>query len=201
MSAHNTSSLPGAVAPAPCCSARTLLAAAATLFAFRILLAVVLLCMCFVLLRKLWRRNARPMQPQPEPEPETKTKHGLDAAAIALLPAFPYWRAVAGAACPTPTPAECAVCLNDLDEGQTVRRLPGCKHVFHRECIDAWLASRASCPVCRGNAEPARDEEGAAACIVPIEMLDEDTASSSSTPGETERALVAQQEAVNDVLA
>ncbi|GJN38096.1 hypothetical protein PR202_gb27108 [Eleusine coracana subsp. coracana] len=142
MSSNSSTTLPGAVAPSPCCcSARTLLDAAATIVAFRVLLAVFFLFLCFVLLRQRWRRNdARVVQEQPPPPmQQQKPKLGLDAAAIALLPSFPYRRAGAD--------AECAVCLGDLDEGQTVRRLPGCGHVFHRECIDVWLASNASCPV------------------------------------------------------
>ncbi|TKY47827.1 E3 ubiquitin-protein ligase ATL31 [Spatholobus suberectus] len=27
--------------------------------------------------------------------------------------------------------------------------LPKCEHVFHRHCIDAWLPSRITCPICR----------------------------------------------------
>ncbi|KAJ1278760.1 hypothetical protein BS78_04G103600 [Paspalum vaginatum] len=43
----------------------------------------------------------------------------------------------------------CAVCLGVVGEGEVVRRLPACQHVFHRECIDLWLRAHATCPVCR----------------------------------------------------
>ncbi|XP_015060154.1 E3 ubiquitin-protein ligase ATL9-like [Solanum pennellii] len=46
---------------------------------------------------------------------------------------------------------ECAVCLNEFEEEETLRLLPNCHHVFHPECIDAWLAFRTTCPVCRTN--------------------------------------------------
>lgn len=185
----NSTTLPGAVSP--CCRARTLLDAAAAFFAFRILLAALLLWLCFVLLRRRLSRNANAALVQDQQQP--KPKLGLDAAAIALLPSFPYRRAVAAAESDSKSgPVECAVCLSDLDEGQMARRLPGCKHVFHRECIDVWLASNASCPICRGNAEPARHEERAAAsmsvaCVVPIEMLHEEAV--SSIQEEAERAM------------
>lgn len=46
---------------------------------------------------------------------------------------------------------ECAVCLNEFEDEETLRLLPNCCHVFHPECIDAWLAFRTTCPVCRSN--------------------------------------------------
>ncbi|GMI88795.1 Arabidopsis toxicos en levadura 6 [Hibiscus trionum] len=49
---------------------------------------------------------------------------------------------------------ECAVCLNEFEDDETLRLLPKCDHVFHPECIDAWLASHTTCPVCRANLAP-----------------------------------------------
>ncbi|XP_045811718.1 E3 ubiquitin-protein ligase ATL6-like [Trifolium pratense] len=48
-------------------------------------------------------------------------------------------------------PLECAVCLTDFKENDTLRLLPKCNHVFHPQCIDSWLASHVTCPVCRAN--------------------------------------------------
>lgn len=53
----------------------------------------------------------------------------------------------------------CSVCRDGLDDDETVRwvRLP-CKHVFHRECVQPWLASHAhTCPNCRYPLERAAD--------------------------------------------
>lgn len=49
---------------------------------------------------------------------------------------------------------ECAVCLSEFDDYDTLRLLPKCDHVFHPDCIDAWLASHATCPVCRAKLAP-----------------------------------------------
>ncbi|XP_047317700.1 E3 ubiquitin-protein ligase RHA2B-like [Impatiens glandulifera] len=47
-------------------------------------------------------------------------------------------------------PAECAVCLSALEEGEEVRRLNKCGHTFHRLCLDTWLQGDcATCPLCR----------------------------------------------------
>ncbi|MFQ6669650.1 hypothetical protein Gotur_034814 [Gossypium turneri] len=49
---------------------------------------------------------------------------------------------------------ECAVCLNEFEDEETLRLIPKCNHVFHPDCIDAWLASHTTCPVCRANLAP-----------------------------------------------
>ncbi|KVH97210.1 hypothetical protein Ccrd_000682 [Cynara cardunculus var. scolymus] len=46
-------------------------------------------------------------------------------------------------------PLYCAVCLHDIDGGQRYRRLPQCHHCFHVNCIDTWLQSQSTCPLCR----------------------------------------------------
>ncbi|KAG6506955.1 E3 ubiquitin-protein ligase RHA2A-like [Zingiber officinale] len=61
--------------------------------------------------------------------------------------AFPFLLSSRGEA-EAPRPL-CAVCLCDLSDGDSVRRLP-CRHVFHRECLDGWLGQlNLSCPLCR----------------------------------------------------
>ncbi|KAI5070669.1 hypothetical protein GOP47_0015012 [Adiantum capillus-veneris] len=44
---------------------------------------------------------------------------------------------------------ECAVCLSEFEEAEHLRLLPSCLHAFHLPCIDVWLRSHASCPLCR----------------------------------------------------
>nr|XP_009760218.1 PREDICTED: RING-H2 finger protein ATL46-like [Nicotiana sylvestris] len=43
----------------------------------------------------------------------------------------------------------CAVCLNDVIGGESCRKLPKCGHMFHVECVDAWLQCSWTCPLCR----------------------------------------------------
>eukprot|EP00602_Paraphysomonas_sp_CaronLab_P011682 CAMPEP_0185038772 /NCGR_PEP_ID=MMETSP1103-20130426/34848_1 /TAXON_ID=36769 /ORGANISM="Paraphysomonas bandaiensis, Strain Caron Lab Isolate" /LENGTH=726 /DNA_ID=CAMNT_0027577361 /DNA_START=746 /DNA_END=2926 /DNA_ORIENTATION=+ len=45
---------------------------------------------------------------------------------------------------------ECAICLNDLNEGDMCRQLP-CDHLFHRDCIDQWFTLSVACPMCKRN--------------------------------------------------
>ncbi|KAL5214600.1 hypothetical protein ABZP36_003752 [Zizania latifolia] len=44
---------------------------------------------------------------------------------------------------------ECAVCLAGLADGEAARFLPKCGHGFHAECVDLWLRSHSTCPLCR----------------------------------------------------
>lgn len=48
----------------------------------------------------------------------------------------------------------CAVCLGDFEEGDELRTMPLCMHSFHVPCIDMWLNSHSSCPICRADATP-----------------------------------------------
>ncbi|KAI5346380.1 PREDICTED: RING-H2 finger [Prunus dulcis] len=48
----------------------------------------------------------------------------------------------------------CAVCLTEIEEGEEFRTLPECMHSFHVPCIDKWLYSHPSCPICRTDATP-----------------------------------------------
>jgi E3 ubiquitin-protein ligase ATL41 len=75
----------------------------------------------------------------------------------AAIPAFAYKREGAGAGGGDATGwAQCVICLGLVQVGEVVRRLPACKHLFHVECIDMWLRSHSTCPICRADVvEPA----------------------------------------------
>lgn len=53
---------------------------------------------------------------------------------------------------------ECAICLNEFQEDETLRLLPKCDHAFHPDCIDSWLSGHTTCPVCRANLVPDPNE-------------------------------------------
>jgi len=54
----------------------------------------------------------------------------------------------------------CAVCLDNIEIGQLYKRLPRCGHCFHAQCVDDWLTTRATCPICRQHATPLIDTGG-----------------------------------------
>jgi hypothetical protein len=69
---------------------------------------------------------------------------GLDQSFIDALPVFLY-----GTIRGLKDGADCAVCLSEFSEEDHLRLLPNCKHAFHVDCIDTWLLSNSTCPLCR----------------------------------------------------
>lgn len=45
--------------------------------------------------------------------------------------------------------SDCVICLVSFKEGDQCRVLQSCKHMFHDECVDAWLKKKLRCPLCR----------------------------------------------------
>ncbi|KAI4384480.1 hypothetical protein MLD38_002630 [Melastoma candidum] len=73
----------------------------------------------------------------------------LEFSTAQLIPAHKYQKEAAEVGNDT-----CAICLCEFDEGEELRRLPECRHSYHATCIDMWLYSHASCPMCRMDATP-----------------------------------------------
>ena len=81
---------------------------------------------------------------------------GLDMIVINSLPVFTYNiqppsisdDEELGSTC-TIIHDQCVVCLCEFEEGEKGRVLPRCNHSFHTECIDMWLHSHSTCPLCR----------------------------------------------------
>lgn len=55
----------------------------------------------------------------------------------------------------------CAVCMEALQQGERVRALRGCDHLFHQACVEPWLLSRGTCPMCRATIIPIQDAPAA----------------------------------------
>ncbi|CAN6207566.1 unnamed protein product [Urochloa humidicola] len=100
---------------------------------------------------------AAPDQPQP-----TEGEPWRASATAAGLPSFTYDRSVKhnvtdGCGGGGEEAATCSVCLAAFQDGETVRLLPVCLHLYHVECIDPWLDAHSSCPICRTGTDPAVD--------------------------------------------
>lgn len=59
--------------------------------------------------------------------------------------------------------SECVVCLCEFVHGEKLRLLPECQHGFHVGCIDAWLVTHKTCPVCRCSVLPGGSKSGGSA--------------------------------------
>ncbi|KAH7659197.1 E3 ubiquitin-protein ligase ATL4 protein [Dioscorea alata] len=79
--------------------------------------------------------------PDPSPSSDRDPK-----TLIQSLPLFTL--ASSMASIPKSSP-DCAVCLSPFRPDDELRLLPACHHAFHAACIDAWLPSTPSCPLCR----------------------------------------------------
>ncbi|KAG2312355.1 hypothetical protein Bca52824_023912 [Brassica carinata] len=45
--------------------------------------------------------------------------------------------------------SQCSVCLGDYQANDKLQQIPPCGHTFHMDCIDLWLTSHTTCPLCR----------------------------------------------------
>jgi E3 ubiquitin-protein ligase RNF38/44 len=68
---------------------------------------------------------------------------GLEKSDIERIPSFRFSSSTA-----KETNAKCVVCISEYTNREKLRRLP-CSHDFHAKCIDKWLKSNKTCPVCR----------------------------------------------------
>lgn len=71
---------------------------------------------------------------------------GLDQSLIDSLPVFGYQDLLG-----SKEPFDCAVCLCEFFEEDRLRLLPMCTHAFHMNCLDTWLLSNSTCPLCRAS--------------------------------------------------
>ncbi|GAU32495.1 hypothetical protein TSUD_317020 [Trifolium subterraneum] len=107
---------------------------------------------------------------------------GLDSEIIETFPTFVYstvkGHKIGRAA------LECAVCLNEFQDDETLRLIPNCCHVFHPECIDAWLVNHSTCPVCRANLIPKPGSNFVSIQIPDLYTSDSDDPNRTNSVGE-----------------
>lgn len=68
------------------------------------------------------------------------------------LPAFTFSAVFPGGS------KDCSVCLAQFEGDDQLRLLPACAHAFHAACIDAWLATNLTCPLCRASIRLTADD-------------------------------------------
>lgn len=81
-------------------------------------------------------------------------KSGLEPSVIASLPIFAYKTNINEYDDYDESTEECTVCLSSLEDEEMAKLLPNCNHFFHVECVDRWLISHSTCPICRTEAKP-----------------------------------------------
>ncbi|KAM3397180.1 RING-H2 finger protein ATL29 [Capsicum galapagoense] len=106
-------------------------------------------CRCFIQnLLFTWHLRNSPHGTPINPRVSTNGQ-GLDPAIIKSFPTFTYssvkdyHKESYG--------LECAICLVEFEDDSLLRLLTSCNHVYHQDCIDLWLESHKTCPVCRAN--------------------------------------------------
>uniref|UniRef100_A0A0E0H583 RING-type domain-containing protein n=1 Tax=Oryza nivara TaxID=4536 RepID=A0A0E0H583_ORYNI len=136
------------------------------------LLAFVLLASVSIhLLLRLLSRSSPPPPPPPPPLPRTRREvHNVEAADASpvrrngvcegkkevvgdekqrLIESLPLFTMASSLAALPKSSPDCAVCLSPFTLDAELRLLPACRHAFHAACVDAWLRTTPSCPLCR----------------------------------------------------
>ncbi|GMI87295.1 Arabidopsis Toxicos en Levadura 66 [Hibiscus trionum] len=108
-----------------------------------VLLITLIFALIFIYTRWVcgFNRHAPSQTSHAPPDPQPR---GLDAAAINALPVTLFTLEKA-------TQSECCICLGVFEDGEKVKILPSCKHSYHPECVDRWLSTESSCPLCRAS--------------------------------------------------
>ncbi|CAJ1971723.1 unnamed protein product [Sphenostylis stenocarpa] len=120
--------------------------------------------------------------------------NGLNQATIETFPTFLY-SDVKGFKIGKDTLA-CAVCLNEFQDDETLRMIPKCCHVYHPDCIDVWLTSHSTCPVCRANLVPQPEDINMSTNMLPmlsIQVPDEHEHEDESAEHEHESVISEEQ--------
>ncbi|KAE8657247.1 ATPase family associated with various cellular activities (AAA) [Hibiscus syriacus] len=113
-------------------------------------------CRCMVeILLRLWHNRHSPSPPVNIASTAGEImNNGLDPELIQTFPTF-YYSTVKEFRSEK-YGLECAICLEEFNDDDMLRLLTICCHVFHKGCVDLWLESHKTCPVCRGELDVPR---------------------------------------------
>lgn len=118
---------------------------------------IVSFALCF-LLRHLNRRCLRRLSSDPDAFPPPVVISGRTSPEIIppsdLIDSLPLFTFSSVTRRSSTAAADCAVCLSKFHNNDLLRLLPRCCHAFHVDCIDTWLRSNLSCPLCRSAVFP-----------------------------------------------
>ncbi|KAK1429144.1 hypothetical protein QVD17_11347 [Tagetes erecta] len=109
-----------------------------------LVLLTVLFFMAFfsLYLRRFSHSDTGRASPPPRLHLHSKRGGGVDASTVQSLPNVLFGS-------DTKTWSECSICLTEFEERETVKVIPYCRHGFHPMCIEMWLSTHGSCPLCR----------------------------------------------------
>ncbi|CAH1424625.1 unnamed protein product [Lactuca virosa] len=102
------------------------------------------------------RRNHIPQHHVHQQNHHLDNEYSLENSVVLLIPAHKHQKGsrVVGVKEGDDEDALCSICLCEFEENEELRTLPECLHSFHVSCIDMWLYSHLTCPVCRTDAVP-----------------------------------------------
>ena len=49
------------------------------------------------------------------------------------------------------TKCECCICINNIKKNQDIYHCKNCNKTFHYNCMNEWVKSSSTCPICRTN--------------------------------------------------
>lgn len=107
-------------------------------------------CLAMTWCNRRYRARPNPQQPQRFVTQMMERPNSFEHSRTQLIPAYKYQKGMGLVG----DDGTCAICLSEFEEGEELRSLPECMHTYHVACIDMWLDSHSSCPICRADATP-----------------------------------------------
>ncbi|KAM7271849.1 hypothetical protein ACFE04_031063 [Oxalis oulophora] len=117
-----------------------------TLFFILTLFAVVfLVALIYFYVQRLCRRRRHTSISHAPLSLPCSRPRGLDKASISALPVTLHSEQK------DKGEGECCICLGVFEDSDRVKVLPRCLHCYHGDCVDKWLMTQSSCPLCRSS--------------------------------------------------